>query len=131
MSPRGAEAVAGDPRAAKAYQQEYFNMARRLAMCSVMRHRHGCVIVRGGEVVSRGWNRTLNYLKRRWSLHAEIDALRGLRTRGGGFLAQCELYVVRVRYKGNVPGELLNSKPCCHCEQMITNFGLARAYYST
>ncbi len=101
-------------------------------MYSVMRHRHGCVIVYNGSIVSKGWNHTGDSPKNNWSFHAEVDALRRLKKQNcKGFLSKCDLYVVRVRYKNCIAGGLMNSKPCQGCERILSSFGLRAVYYST
>uniref|UniRef100_A0A7S3ZAY2 CMP/dCMP-type deaminase domain-containing protein n=1 Tax=Lotharella globosa TaxID=91324 RepID=A0A7S3ZAY2_9EUKA len=114
-------------------KQQFMLMACEEASKSMLREKHGCVIVRGGEVVSRGHNKhVVQFTKGLVSCHAERDAI--LRCRKKGHLRDADLYVVR--WGKNVPGnpEIMYSAPCAACVALIRacmkKYGLRNAYYS-
>jgi deoxycytidylate deaminase len=122
-----------DLKCVKDYQLRHIELAKKMALYSDMRQKHGCVIVHNGNVISYGWNHMNDCeMKCISSFHAEVDALCRLKKHyKKSFLSACELYVVRVRYKNNDAGELMNSKPCPHCEEAIVTAGVGKIYYST
>ena len=74
----------------------------------------GCVIVRGGEVISRGRNR--REVGRSALAHAEIEAIDGAcRALGGWRLCGCTLYVTL--------------EPCPMCAGAIVNARIPRVVY--
>ena len=74
----------------------------------------GCVIVRGGEIVGRGFNRRES--GRSALAHAELIAIdQACRTLGGWRLWQCELFVTL--------------EPCPMCSGAIINSRLKRVVY--
>ena len=75
----------------------------------------GAVIVRGGEVIARGYNR--RETKRNALLHAEIIAIgRACRIVGGWRLDECDLYVTL--------------EPCAMCAGAIVNARIKRVVYA-
>jgi tRNA(Arg) A34 adenosine deaminase TadA len=95
------------------------------------------VIVRGGSVLSVGFNNTsrnsfVQYLsdfdlsgKPFINTHAEVDAI--LKIRNKIDLTGCKMYVAR--YK---PGqkELGMARPCATCSIVLKRYGIRRAYYT-
>ena len=74
----------------------------------------GAVVVRNGEIISRGYNR--RETKRNALLHAEITAIdRACRKLGGWRLPGCEMYVTL--------------EPCPMCAGAILNARIERVYY--
>lgn len=91
-------------------------------------HRHGCIIVRNGEIVSEGYNHNFVHMFHLHSVHAEVDALSKL-PRNKKFMSQCDMYVVRIG-TDNMGNPLKLSKPCNSCTQAILKAGIRRVYYS-
>lgn len=95
------------------------------------------VIVRGGSVLSVGFNNTsrnsfVQYLsdfdlsgKPFINTHAEVDAI--LKVRNKIDLTGCKIYVAR--YK---PGqkEIGMARPCATCSIVLKRYGISRAYYT-
>lgn len=77
---------------------------------------HGCVIVVGGKIYSRGYNTCDD--------HAECYALK--RIKHGKKLRNSTLYVVRIG-EGN---KLRMSKPCNGCLNQIKRHGIKKVVYS-
>lgn len=74
----------------------------------------GAVIVRDGEILGEGWNRTI--LKSDPAAHAEIVALRNAGRRCGNYrLPGCSLYVTL--------------EPCCMCAGAIIHARLDRVVF--
>lgn len=112
-------------------KQEYFlNKAANIATRSnVKAHRHGCVIVKDGEVISEGFNRHTKHMEHAFTIHAEVDALLKMK-KNKKIASECELYVVRIGtdLMGN---PLKYSKPCIDCTNAILKAGIKRVYFST
>ncbi len=123
----------------------YLNEAVKSALKSNMRSKHGCVIVKNGKIISRGYNRSLginkyqnrNYSNTRtinqgrYSIHAEQDALRNSDPKK---LEGAKLYVIRIGHGERNPF-FMNSFPCQRCSHIINKFcekhGLKQVIYST
>ena len=58
-------------------KQEYFlkRAAELAARSPVASHRHGCVIVKDGAILSEGFNYHTNHMEHHFTIHAEVDAL--------------------------------------------------------
>jgi len=90
------------------------------------------VIVRGGKVLSigfnrRGWNGLSEFYKAQdhaCTIHAEIDAIvskrKKIRFEGA------KVYVARVRADGTVG----NARPCPMCQAVLTAYGIKKALYT-
>lgn len=100
--------------------------------------RLAAVIVRGGNVISVGYNKhnTNSFVehytdiargKRSYCLstHAEMDAV--LKGREKTDLRGCKIFVARVRLDND---ELGMSRPCEICQHILFNYGIKKAYYS-
>lgn len=99
---------------------------------------HLCaVIVRGGSVVSVGYNKKgtnafvehfadLARGKRDYCLstHAELDAI--VKARNKTDLRGCKIYVVRRKLSGGYG----MARPCAICQYALFNYGIKKAYYS-
>mmetsp|Transcript_39282 Transcript_39282/g.65868 ORF Transcript_39282/g.65868 Transcript_39282/m.65868 type:complete len:265 (+) Transcript_39282:106-900(+) len=114
-------------------KQHFMLMAAEEASKSVLREKHGCIIVRGGEIVARGHNKhVMQISKGKVSCHAEKDAI--LRCRKKIYLRDADLYVVR--WGKNIPGNpvIMYSAPCAACVALIRScmkkYGLRHVYYS-
>jgi len=96
------------------------------------------VLVKGGKVISIGYNRSttgsqVEYFTdmargcgRDYSLstHAEMDCV--FRLKGKVNLKRAKIYVVRVLRNG----EFAMSKPCIICQHVLYNYGIKRAFYT-
>ena len=114
-------------------RKRYFDLAKRAAMESTYgKLRHGAVVVKGGSVVSFGFNKSNHCQfgqrfrhmdKGPATQHAEISAILGLprsATQGA------DAYVVRI----NNDCDWRMSKPCCMCEQALRFVGIKRVFYT-
>lgn len=105
----------------------HLNRAIKIAYTSTERQRHGCVIVKGGRVISVGVNTFRNHPlfvsdpNRNSSYHAEINAMRGVEVRGA------TVYVARIS-RNNSP---VLSAPCIFCMHAIMKSGAKRIVWTT
>jgi len=106
------------------------NVAYKIAENSTFdRHRLGAVIIKGGSVISTGYN-SIRYTREigKSTLHAEEAAIiKLLKSRRQHLLVGSELYVTRVRPNGSCGLSL----PCDRCMSLITSVGIKRVYYTT
>jgi len=94
------------------------------------RFRMGAIIFDKKNVISVGHNCSFrsikhfypNFQKRKYSIHAEVDAIIKARTDVKGY----SLLVVRL----NAKNELTLSKPCEHCMMYIEYVGVKNVFYS-
>jgi len=111
-------------------QETFLKKAAASAIRSnVKSHRHGCVIVKDGEIISEGFNHHTNHFEHTFTIHAEVDALTKVK-RLKNILSDCELYVVRIGtdLMGN---PLKYSRPCVNCTKAILKAGIKKVYFST
>ena len=104
------------------------NTAARQAAKSTHKFRMGAVIVKGGRVVSTGYNVVGHRSQyREWeSIHAEEQAIvKLLRSGSLDLLANSVLYVSRI----NNRGELACSKPCRTCFSLIQSVGIKKVVF--
>ena len=105
----------------------HLNRAIKIAYTSTERQRHGCVIVKGGRVISVGVNTFRNHPlfvsdpNRNSSYHAEINAMRGVEVKGA------TVYVARIS-RNNSP---VLSAPCVYCMHAIMKSGAKRIVWTT
>lgn len=105
-------------------------MAAKIAKKSTFqRHRLGAVIVKGGRVLSTGFNQHRPSAKLGTpTLHAEAAAiLKLLNQRRLHDLTGADLYVTRFTAGGAVG----ISKPCRACTELIRSAGIRNVYYTT
>lgn len=110
-------------------QMKLFKQASYYATKSnVKSHRHGCVIVKDGNIITDGYNHYINYYEHTYTIHAEVHALSKLKhiKNNNG----CELYVVRIG-TDSMGNPLKYSRPCNNCTKMILKMGIKKVYYST
>ena len=111
---------------------KYFNQLEKylLRVPRQTRAHVGAMLVYRGCIIATGHNQLKShplqatYKNYRIYLHAEIDALRkALRVIGEDDLAQCHLYVLRLKKgdKGWIRG---CAKPCQDCMSVLVGFGL-------
>jgi len=93
---------------------------------------HSALVVRGGNIISRGLNRPKrNVFSRLYSkhprcvIHSEIDAI--LQARRKSDLRGAKIYVLRIR-KDNA--QVANSRPCANCMRAIKNYGIKKVIYT-
>lgn len=104
----------------------WLNAACRVAMESMERTRHGCIIVKSGAVQSKGTNTYRNQPGiiqeiEALSVHAEINAIKR-----GSDLRGAVAYIARV----NNDGEKRQSRPCPDCLKALKNAGIKRIVYT-
>lgn len=106
-----------------------FRIASKEAVKSQHRqHKVGAVIVRGGNIVSVGYNqmRPSSFLGTQ-TLHAEAAVILKLLKEGKlSTLAGSEIYVTRFTKGGRVG----LAKPCKDCELLIHSVGIRRIHYT-
>lgn len=91
--------------------------------------KHGSVIVKGGRVISTGFNKershprivSTEHIKDHCSVHAEIDAIKKAKNVSGA-----TIYVARI----NKRGEARDSRPCKNCFETIKNNGIKKVIYT-
>lgn len=111
-------------------QENYLNKAAICATKSnVKNQRHGCVIVKDGEIVSEGFNHHTDHFEHKFTIHAEVDALFKLK-KSKYVASDCELYVVRIG-TDSMKKPLKYSRPCCDCTKAILKAGIKKVYFST
>ncbi len=94
------------------FMREALRLAKRAAALGEMPV--GAVIVRDGEIISRGYNR--RETKKNALFHAEITAIeRACKKLGGWRLPRCEMYVTL--------------EPCPMCAGAILNSRIEHVYY--
>jgi deoxycytidylate deaminase len=94
-----------------------------------VKHRLGAVIVKGGRVLSTGYNeiRFSRYL-RYTTVHAEESAIIKLLSKNAmGSLSGSDLYVSRTTPAGNSG----LARPCDRCMELIKAVGIRRIHYTT
>lgn len=107
-----------------------FRVAEKAALKSPFaQHRVGAVVVRGGRVLSTGFN-SLRYTKelKNESVHAEEAAiLKLLKAKRLHDLSGAEIYVTRFTRGGAVG----IAKPCPRCSSLIKAVGIRRIHYTS
>jgi len=109
-------------------------LAVRMAFKSSSRFRLGAVIARRSRVISCGHNHMTKTRpspvrrKRRedelCGIHAEVDALKGLRRED---TQRCHVYVARVLRSG----KLALARPCENCQEVLRIFAIRKVFYSS
>lgn len=92
-------------------------------------HRLGAVIVKGGRVLSTGYN-SIRYTKelKEPSLHAEGAAILKLLKEGRLHdLAGAELFVSRFTKGGSIG----MARPCSNCHSLLASVGIKHVHYTT
>ena len=115
-------------------KKRYIGLAKRLAGQSQYgKFKHGAVLVQGGSVLSRSYNKdNYNSFGSRFrpldegqaTLHAELGCVLGVaRAKTTG----ATVYVARV----NRDGDERISKPCNMCQNVLRHVGVRRVVYTT
>jgi deoxycytidylate deaminase len=110
---------------------EAYEFAKRCAMQSKMKWRHGAVILYEGAIISYGWNHVIKGTETGVgnaanSFHAEVDALCRMPKRYRRRLPQCTMIVVCLGSRE----QLRNSKPCENCRRTIESARIGKTFYS-
>ena len=110
---------------------DIFDKAVALAKKSCMCSRHGCVIVKDGEIIGSGYNYQLDFMCHGiWSIHAEVAAIMSVKNKFKKNLDDATMVVVRIG--ADVHGcPLRMSKPCQRCTQAIKKAGIKKVFYSS
>lgn len=111
-------------------QKSFLNLAVKTAAASELAQKHGAVVVKGGSVLSLGFNKQKNadivnpseaVSPEYFTVHAEIDALnRAGNTEGA------TIYIARV----NNNGEERYSRPCNSCAEAIRKAKIRTVIYT-
>jgi len=117
--------------------RKYFlEEAAAVAQKSTMRAKHGCVLVRNGQIISRGFNHlkpTAMY-HRKASIHAEVDAIMKSPLRYFENNNDVDIYVIRLDTSCNLEEsdttEFVYSRPCNNCKKAIKKYGFRRCFYT-
>lgn len=96
--------------------------ARMLAEKSNMRQNVAAVIVGGGKILGKGFNRRLGYNA---SHHAEVNAINSM-IRQKRSPQGADIHIYRFRADGSYG----LSKPCKSCLEAIIDAGIKRVFYS-
>lgn len=86
--------------------------------------KHGCVIMSGKNVISKGYNHVRNQVGT-LSIHAEMDAMWKM---DSDQYSNKKAVVIRLSNAGT---KLANSRPCCICMGMLKQQGITTIAYST
>ena len=103
----------------------YLELALSVASKSKCRHKHGCVVVRNGKVVSTSTNKKIGDPKTAWRtshVHAEFAAI----VAAGSFATGANVYVARVAADGS-PAP---SKPCKKCESIMSRSKVSKVLWT-
>lgn len=104
---------------------KFLRVAAQEALRGEFRYKHGVVIARNKDIITKGFNRNIGIdtvLSRYglyYSMHAELDAIRKLPF---GLEESCTLYSVRTG------GGL--AKPCSRCLSVIAKTSIRRIVFS-
>lgn len=107
-----------------------FRIAQKEALkSSHKQHRLGAVIVKGGRILSTGYNELRpSKIIGTQTLHAEASAiLKLLKNRRLHDLVGADIYVSRFTRGGRVGC----ARPCKHCLDLIRSVGIARVYFTS
>jgi deoxycytidylate deaminase len=107
---------------------KYLKLALEEATFSDCRNQHGCVIVRGGNILSKAHNKWRNHphqvspehIKSHCTVHAEVAAIKG-----AGDCRGATMYVARQGKR-----EVLLSRPCNACYNQIIKAGIKTVYHT-
>lgn len=103
-------------------------IASKVALKSTQKHRLGCVITKGGRVISTGFNQMRpSRIIGRPTLHAEAAAiLKVLNERRQHDLVGSHLYVSR----WTTGGRIGMARPCAECMGLIRSVGIRTVHYT-
>tara|TARA_Y100000034_G_C6626507_1_gene273308 strand:+ start:96 stop:467 length:372 start_codon:yes stop_codon:yes gene_type:complete len=105
--------------------EDYLTLAVTQARKSPMHYKHGSVIWKSGRILGAGYNFPIappGGNKRRFSIHAERDCLKGLR---GDEIYGADLLSVRIVSEDAMGA----SKPCKGCMKLLRRKNLKSVYW--
>ena len=110
--------------------QRFVELAAQQAIRSDCLMQHGCIAVKNGRIIGRGYNnyRTTSndgFIQNCMTCHAEISALRQVSKLNKDF-KKVSLYIVRVDHNKC----LKSSAPCIDCMKHILRLKIKRIIYS-
>jgi tRNA(Arg) A34 adenosine deaminase TadA len=122
-----------DGKTASNSHRRYLNTCIRLAKMSSLTHKHGCVIVntKTDEIVGTGYNKKVTNYSVGNSIHAEVDAIKSVRSKSFHNRGIYVMYIIRL---GSPQGYITKySKPCPVCTNFILKkfHRIRKVYYST
>lgn len=111
---------------------KWFRIAKITSEQSDYKYKVGAVLVKGGSVVSTGYNEVRfkslgseQYTEWKESLHAERAAIAKMNKED---VQGCSMYIYREYNSNNFPAL---SKPCSQCAKLISDMGVKKVYYTT
>ena len=110
---------------------KFINLAASEAHNSPCLMRHGCIAVKNGKIIGRGYNNYRSsskdgFINNCMTCHAEIAAIREVHKRNYNF-KKVVLYVVRL----DANNDLQESGPCVDCMEQIQKLNIKRVVHST
>lgn len=103
----------------------YLEMALGVASKSKCRHKHGCVVVRDGRIISTSTNKKIGDPTTSWRnahIHAEFAAIAAAGTLASG----SNVYVARV----DAYGTPAPSEPCKKCKSILDRAGVSKVVWT-
>lgn len=116
-----------DPDNIASYYKRYAPLAHQYAWRSNSTKKMAAVLVKGGSVLSLGYNRIKQDTKAYWqvSIHAELDALINAPYFQG---KKTKMLVYRFSREKD---HLVSSKPCTKCFALLQEYGVYSVTYLT
>ena len=109
-----------------------FNMLEDHPYKQDLRFLHAAVLVRGGSILSKGFNKPKrNMLVDKYkhhkgcNIHAEVSAILNVRKKIN--LLGSKIYVARKKKLDGLSG---NSRPCISCQAILKRYGIKKVYYT-
>lgn len=106
---------------------KFFRIAKKLAVKSDVKQKHGAVLVSGNKILGLGFNRSKTSIRRSnhpfSSIHSETDAL-------GSALPSETVGSTMYIYRETRDGVLANSRPCIYCMKALKLAGVRKVCYT-
>lgn len=113
-------------------QIKFIDKCVLLAKRSALTHKHGCVIVnnRTNTIVGTGYNKKVTNYSNTNSIHAEVDAIKSVKSKAVYNKDSYDMYIIRLGSKHGY--EIKYSKPCVACTKLILNKcnNIKKVYYT-
>lgn len=113
----------------KLRHEKWIKTTLKLAKKSrVYRYKHAAILVKGGKIIGYGINNNKRKGKTKYdfyecrAFHAELDILSKFKPEE---IKNAILYVAGI----NKNNKVVLSKPCKHCQQLISMYNLKAVYY--